>query len=69
MLLQRALQYYARLNALQYTRYTMLLEPLPALAYSQRTCFTTCAHSLAEEKLTDFLTRTQEQMQTYIICL
>lgn len=64
---QRAIQLFTRLNALQFTRYTLVIEPLVALMYTLRTYFSTGTKTLTDPKLSDFFSRTQEQMQTFVV--
>ncbi len=62
-LFQVSLQYYSHLNALQFLRYTHMVEPLLSLIYAHRSYFHMGNEGMKQPELTDFATRTQEQIQ------
>ncbi|MFH4975056.1 hypothetical protein AB6A40_001765 [Gnathostoma spinigerum] len=59
-----SLSYSTRMNSLQYSRYTRLIEPLVALVCAWRSLFNAGYDAFKSETLTNFLTHTQEQMQS-----
>ncbi|VDN55946.1 unnamed protein product [Dracunculus medinensis] len=59
-----ALEYFSRMNALQGTRYTQLIEPVVAMLCTFRSYFGIGNDALRKESFTEFLTICQQQMQS-----